>query len=205
MIVAQSADRFRPYLLTGERVLWSGQPKQGFAFSGRDAFLIPFSLLWGGFAIFWNAMVWLIPDTGNGNPDWFFRLWGLPFLVIGLYLIFGRFIHDSSIRRRLSYAVTDQRVLVLRSGRSPKFTSLDLHRLPRLELSEHRDGTGTISFDAGYPFLSSGRGSGYWVPALGSATQFFRIADPRKVYELIRNQYQPHAPAPASAWAVRPG
>src|SRR5689334_10419235 len=103
----QSFQPFRPYLLTGERLLWSGQPKQGIALSTRDTFLIPVSLIWGGFAIIWNAMVWLGPfDTNSaGEPDWFFKLWGLPFLVIGLYLIAGRFFHDAHIRKKLLYGV----------------------------------------------------------------------------------------------------
>ena len=81
-----SGDLFRSYLLTGERVLWTGRPKQGITLSGRDGFLIPFSLLWGGFAIFWNIGVWTFPDTGE-NVDWFFRLWGVPFLVAGIYIM----------------------------------------------------------------------------------------------------------------------
>jgi hypothetical protein len=189
-----TGDVFRSYLFAGERVLWSGQPKQGLALSGRDTLFIPFSLMWGGFAIFWNFGVWfMIPDSGGDNPDWFFRLWGLPFLVIGIYLIIGRFFHDASIRKHLFYAVTNQRILVLRGLRSSKLTSLDIHHLPRLELSEHRDGTGTIAFDGDTSFFSLGgrNGFGYWVPALGSATQFFGIDNPRKVYEIIRNQ--PHA------------
>ena len=172
-------------LFAGERIVWTGQPKQGLVLGARDFLLIPFSLLWGGFAIFWNASVWTIPSTGEG-PDWFFRLWGLPFLIIGLYVIAGRFLHDALLRRRLTYGVTNQRILVAR-GRS-KVTSLDIQRLPRLELSEHRDGTGSIDFEENSMF--SGRtmnGLGVWLPALAGA-QFFRIASPRGVYEMIRNQ-----------------
>ena len=179
---------FQAYLFTGERILWTGQPKQGLMLSGRDAFLIPFSLLCGGFAIFWNAIVWLARfDTNSGgDPVWLFRLWGLPFLILGIYLIAGRFFHDARIRKKLFYAVTGQRILVLRGS---KFTSLDIHRLPRLELSEHRDGTGTLAFEANNNMSWGGMsGFSWWLPALSGATQFFRIRNPRQVYELIRNQ-----------------
>lgn len=188
----QRTDVFRPYLLTGERVLWTGQPKQGIALSGRDIFLIPFSLFWGGVVIIWNVIAWVAPFERNGAdgaPLWFFPLFGLPFLAVGLYMIFGRFLHDASIRKHIHYAVTDQRVLILREKRSAKITSLDLKRLPRLELSEHRDGTGTLSFDIGDSmFMGRMNGFGAWVPSLSAASQFFRISEPRKVYELIRNQ-----------------
>jgi hypothetical protein len=187
MTAIQPLNRFQSYLFPGERILWTGQPKQGLALSGKDALLIPFSLLWGGFAIFWNIGVWTFPDTGQ-SIDWFMRLWGLPFLVAGLYLIVGRFIHDAAIRKHLFYAVTEQRILVLRGLDSAKLKSVDIHRLPKLELSEHRDGTGTIEVDGDNSFFGSRtNGFGYWTPALSSATQFFRIDNPRKVYELIRN------------------
>lgn len=110
----------KPHLFPGERVLWTGQPKQGLALSGRDAFLIPFSLLWGGGAIFWNVQVWSFPETGQGGPEWFFRLWGLPFLIAGVYLIIGRFIHDAALRKNALYGVTDQRVLLIRGLTSSK-------------------------------------------------------------------------------------
>lgn len=186
---------FQPFLFSDERILWSGQPKQGLAFSGRDTLLIPFSLMWGGFAIFWNLMVWLGPfGTSSGDsPDWFFKLWGLPFLFVGLYFIAGRFFHDAWLRKTLFYAVTDKRILVLRGS---KITSLDIHRLPRLELSEHRDETGTLAFEATNTVPFGGmNGFSWWVPALSSSTQFFRIEGARKVYVLIRDQAQQSAVA----------
>ncbi len=187
-----SGDVFRSYLFTGERILWTGRPKQGITLSGRDGFLIPFSLLWGGFAIFWNVGVWTFPESGE-NVDWFFRLWGLPFLVIGIYIMIGRFFHDAAIRKHITYAVTDQRVLILKGSRSQKFSSLDLSRLPRLELTEHRDGTGTIAFDnesSTWFGMSRNNGFDWWVPSLGASSQFFRIDNPRRIYELIRDRSQ---------------
>ena len=182
-------DSFGPYLLSSERILWTGRPKQGILLSARDVLLIPFSLMWGGFAIFWNYGVWTMGNGDDGGPGLFFKLWGLPFLVAGLYFIIGRFLHDMAIRKSLIYAVTDQRVLVLRGSRSPKLTSLDIHRLPRLELSEHRDGSGTIAFESSSVLSAYAmNGFAWWIPTLGNSAQFYRISNPRTAYELIRNQ-----------------
>ena len=54
--VTVTASPLRSLLRPGERVLWEGQPDV-WAYSMRGAwYLIPFSLLWGGFAIFWEVM-----------------------------------------------------------------------------------------------------------------------------------------------------
>jgi hypothetical protein len=192
MTAFQPIDPFRPYLFPGERVLWIGRPKQGLALRGQDALLIPFSLLWGGFAIFWNYGVWTFPKTGSAD-GWFFKLWGLPFLAIGLYLIVGRFFHDAWIRRNLNYAVTNKRVLILSGFGSSKLTSREISSLPMLELIEKQGGTGTLIFDSedlGYSTLVGNRSWGQWTLARTANKQFFRIDNPRKVYELIRNQSQ---------------
>ena len=183
----RTRDLLRPHLFPAERILWSGQPKQGVALSGRDALLIPFSLAWGGFALFWNFGVWSSSSTGEGM-DWFFRLWGLPFLIVGVYLIIGRFIHDAALRKTVVYGVTDQRVVLMGGLVWTKFSSLDIRRLPKLELTEHRDGTGTIDFEGGDSMRWSGGGFDEWTPALGRSKRFFRISNAREAYQIIRKQ-----------------
>jgi hypothetical protein len=91
-------------------------------FTGRNALLIPFSLLCGGFAVFWEATV-----VQASAPD-LFRLWGVPFVLIGLYLIAGRFMVDAWIRGKTRYAVTNRRILIARSGSFSNFTALSLER-----------------------------------------------------------------------------
>jgi hypothetical protein len=77
-----------------ERLIWSGQPLPGLRLMPADALLIPFSLMWCGFAVFWEATVIA------SNAPLLFRIWGIPFVVIGLYFVFGRFFFDAWKRSR---------------------------------------------------------------------------------------------------------
>lgn len=159
-------------------------------FGRKDALIIPYSLIWGSFAIFWNYEAWTSLGTGQSG-NWFMRLLGLPVLVAGLYFILGRFIHDALIRKSLCYGVTDRRILIMRGAAN--LTSRDIGALPMLDLSEISDGTGTIAFDSdemGYSVFHGARHSGGWTLSRDANRQFFRIGNPRHVYELIRNQIQ---------------
>ena len=79
------------------------------------------------------------------------RLGGLVMLIVGVYAVIGRFLLDGYMRRHLSYVVTDRRAIIARTGPWPTRLSLDLARLPHLELKEMPDGTGTILFGAPRP------------------------------------------------------
>ena len=97
----------RSQLASNEKLLWTGQPRRGLRLRATDALAIPFSLLWCGFAIFWEWSV-----LKQGAPG-FFALWGIPFVAIGLYVVFGRFFVDALQRARTYYALTDQRALII--------------------------------------------------------------------------------------------
>lgn len=185
-------DNFRDRLLPGESIAWSGRPSTALLLTSRDIFLIPFSLLWGGFAIFWEATALNIGTKASENahttvPD-IFPLFGIPFVLIGLYFIFGRFFADAWIRSRLRYAVTNQRVLTLRKGMGSKFTAIALDKLPALTFTERSNGRGTIRFGEAAPMWGYSR-SGFngWTPSSEATPQFINIPDVRRVFDQIQS------------------
>ena len=177
-------DDLRQTLLPGERVLWEGEPYKGLILRPIEAFLIPFSLLWGGFAVFWNVGVWFTDKNVSDLP---FKLFGVPFLIAGLYITVGRFLLDMRMRSHLHYAVTDRRILIYRQGGNSTAKSVDIKRLPSIELNERRDGYGTIRFGAAMSYFN-GRNFGIWQPTFDPTPQFLRVPSVRSVYELIQKQ-----------------
>lgn len=174
-----SGSALREHLLAGESVLWEGAPKSGLLFTSRDIFLIPFSLLWLGFVCFW-----LFGVSAAGAPG-FFYLFGLVFLMIGLTISFGRFGVDAYVRANTFYAVTTQRVLILRRGPLSDFTAIALTRLPPVKLKQGTDGRGSILF--GETTNAYARMS-IWTPSLDPTPQFLAIADVQRVYNLIQSR-----------------
>lgn len=171
-------------LLPHERVLWSGAPEQGIRFTSKDLFMIPFSILWGGFAIFWEVSV-----MTDGAPL-FFRLWGIPFVVIGLYLMVGRFFLDAWARRNIVYAVTDRRVLINRKRPFPKLTAVAHDQIGPVNLVEEKEGKGTILFETPQYGYGERRSSGYWSPAFDTSPQLIGIDDARKVFAMVQEARQ---------------
>lgn len=173
-------DTLRRELGSSERLVWFGQPQQGFMLRASDAFMIPFSLMWGGFAIFWEASVL------HSNAPAFFVLWGIPFVLVGLYMIFGRFWTDARLRANTFYGVTSERILIVSGFFSRQTKSLNLETLADLSLSEKADGSGTITFGS-MPYWAWMYSGAAW-PGMGMqlVPQFESLPDARTVYDLIR-------------------
>lgn len=163
-----------------ETVLWSGAPPPGLRLRRVDAVLIPFSLMWGSFSIFWEGTV-----MASGAP-WFFRLWGVPFVFVGLYLIAGRFFVDAFFRERTSYTVTDRAAYVARDGVLPAVRRYAGSALDSIQFEPQANGAGTIRFGAQIPLWWSFRGGRSWsVWNDASLDAFQSIPDAQRVYGLV--------------------
>ncbi|WP_267380576.1 MULTISPECIES: hypothetical protein [unclassified Sphingomonas] len=173
-------DGAKRQLLSGEQIVWEGRPYSGLVLRPIEVFLIPFSLVWGGFALFWNTSVW------TTNADLSFKLFGLPFLIAGLYVTVGRFFVDIYLRKRTAYFVTNKRVLIARGANGSSVKSLDINRLPSLELHERSDGSGTIRFGASGSWFNGANSFGMWQPTFDPTPQFIRVPQVRSLYQLIQ-------------------
>jgi hypothetical protein len=187
-LMTTNADPFAERLVRGEKVIWRGRPQQGLMLTRRDGLLIPFSLVWGGFTIFWESTVLRMPTAPT-----FMALFGAAFVLVGLFLMFGRFFLDAWIRSGVFYALTDRRILILRSRPSISFQSVNLDRLPEATLNETSNGRGTIRFGPAFS-IWNGRAMGgswaVWVASLDPTPQFLAIEDVEKVFASIQERVQ---------------
>jgi hypothetical protein len=180
-----AALKIQPELLSGESLQWAGKPNPGVIFHSDDWYLVPFSLLWGGFTIFWEASVLGYWARQPRSPSTFMVIWGIPFILIGQYMIWGRFLYDAWLKRRTYYAVTNRRVLVLQEGWQRETKSNYLEGIPAIE----REGTttGTIWFGEKYsPFSGRAprrRSTSHF--KIGHIPVFADIDDVDSVYRLV--------------------
>ena len=167
------------YLDSHERLIWTGEPKTGIVFRLTDLFIIPFSLVWCGFAIFWLVMA-----VSMGAP-FFFSMFGVPFVVVGLYFVFGRFIVDAIQRKNTVYAITDSRIMIKTGVYTKSVQSFNIQTLADIQYYEKSDGSGTINIGPQNPMMRWGSGMNWWPSANSVGSSLDLIPDVRMVYEQI--------------------
>lgn len=171
----------RSQLTRNEKLLWSGQPRGGIKLRAADALMIPFSIMWGGFAVFWEMSV-----LKQGAPG-FFALWGIPFVLIGVYLIVGRFFVDAWQRARTYYALTNQRAIIVSGLVGQKVKSLPLRAMSDITLSERADGSGSIALGPASGPYGWMAGSGWLGMSRYLPPTFEMIENVRHVHTLLRD------------------
>jgi hypothetical protein len=164
-------------LQPGEQILWSGRPDSRALLTPGDAFAIPFGLLFLGFSVFWERVAF------TSQAPFFFRLWGVPFIVVGVYLVVGRFMHTWYVLKQTVYAITDRRAIVVSRRR---WVDSPIQGQP-VSVTSSRSGRASVAIGTpvpmfvggpmsvgpgGAPIFSSRRRVRYLAPVT-----FFQVAD----------------------------
>jgi len=182
---------FKQELLKDEQILWTGQPNPDIIFTSMDWFLVPFSIIWGGFAILWEltalGIIFFAKTQGTDAPI-IFPIFGIPFVIIGLYFIFGRFIYKKWKKKRTYYAVTNKRVLIITNTKNRDIVTKFINNISTIKYSQKSNGNGTIRF-GNFNYLVdlyANTGMEIFIGFMGnSTTSFFDIDNVKDVYNLV--------------------
>ena len=165
-----------------ERLIWAGEPKEGIFFRTSDVFFIPFSLVWGGGAIFLEY--YLIAN----NMPLFFAIWGIPFVLFGLYMMVGRFYVEARTRASTAYGVTNQRIIIITQFLYKRMQCIPLKTIDDFIIEQRNDGSGTIIIRGQIPF--SRYSSLKWPGLRPTVPSLEFILNVRTVYDSLRNAKQ---------------
>ena len=176
----------RPELARDERLLWSGVPGQGLRWRASDWFAVPFTVVWLYLVMFGTSRHGIQAD----QPPLYLRPEIIPFVLVGGYMLVGRFLVDWYQRTRTYYGLTDQRVIILGGLFNRQVKSLTLATLSDITLDARSNGSGTITFGPGAS-ASSWFGRTSWRGVNNrQAPAFDLIEDVRKVYAMVREAQQ---------------
>ncbi|GAB5521859.1 MAG: hypothetical protein RhofKO_41100 [Rhodothermales bacterium] len=174
-----------------EEILWAGQPDEWEA-SKRGWPIFGFAIPWTLFSIFWMfaAAGFGMPNFGDGTG--FFALFGIPFVLIGLFMLASPFFMARNAKHTV-YVVTDQRALIFTGKDSVEVETYAPNELNSLDRTIRSNGTGSIRFKEP-PKAKNNRNS---VQLKLDKSGFYGIPDAQYVYDTLR-QLQASGTTPAS-------
>ena len=132
-------------LKSGEKVVWAEQPiPELYKKAGLAVWL--FFIPWTLFSMFWiaGAAGFKIPDFSQGGFE-LFPLFGLPFLLIGLWGLLLPF-RIKKQAQEMVYVITNLRAFSIEGIKTVKFKSYNPKEFSQLERKQNQDGTGDITF-----------------------------------------------------------
>lgn len=172
---------------TGEEILWQGQPGRGIIWSevlGKQAFM---GAILAGFAVFWISGA---RQSSPGDQPIFallFPLAGVPFLLLGLWMLIGHRIWDAWLRSGTYYTLTNRQAYISKHVLGRR--SLETWPLEALSALKLVDGhPGSVLFEPDQATKIRHARPDPIKPPLGHAKApigFRQIEDPRRVYRLI--------------------
>jgi hypothetical protein len=172
---ASADEELRGLLDSEERLIWSGQPHQGVDF---DFGLLLITL----FSVAWIGGIGIAVFKGFSEEHWSSRgLVGILFLIAGTLPLAIALVIAPAVRRKTSYALTNDRVLIVTGLITRRVESLELRMMlaRNVRIVDGHDNPGWIKFD------DFAQRCGYDRNDL-CMPEFSNVADANRVGTLIR-------------------
>jgi hypothetical protein len=190
------------FLDEGEHVLWQGRPDPGIEWRQMLSPTSLFGVVFTAFSLFWMgaaaAMIW---GTGDA-PGIFvlFPLFGLPFLLIGLFMMGGNVVWAAYLRRSTIYSVTTRQVFIARDTGAGR--TLEAIRIANItDIALEGGDPGTVRIDVARPLgFRTEKIDGPDGMGMARSKRSFRLArlpEAARVFSLIRDQQRALAEAAA--------
>lgn len=179
----EDEQKIRSELRPKEQLLWCGQPYTGLLFRPIDIPITIFGLLWTVMVI--GGIVNAVAQPGHTGVLVFF----IPFICVGFFILFGRFLLDAWLRSKTVYAISDQRAMIMTGIFSQTVRSFHLDTMSEITVTERRNGYGRIVFGPANPWeqwnAPSGMGNNPLAPSA-----FECVEGVRKIYETLSDARQ---------------
>lgn len=182
-LTPEDHQRLQAELTPGEQILWSGKPNPKVIFHKDDWFAIPFSFVWVSGTLYPHGGIlreFLQPAT-----DLFGIAFASIFLVVGQYMLWGRFLYAAWRKSKVLYAVTRERVFVLSGPPFPHTIQSAIGDIPIIHQKIRTDRIGSLQF--GDPPLFRRRDSMNGLFLSSSIPVFVDIDDAPIVCSLVSN------------------
>lgn len=177
------------HLLPGEEILWDGQPRLNRQFSASSIGVSVFGIIWLSFSLFWTITAFTLTRGETGFFGILFPMFGLPFVAIGVFMVFFAPAKQRIKNRATYYYVTNKRVMInIDTQKSPTLNSMFYKDIRGLQIIQNRDNTGNIVFS---PMLGSASTYNRNTSTVPSADNcFYRVESCGDVHKLILLQQQ---------------
>lgn len=131
----------QPYVNTDEHLLWSAEAKKGIDFESKDFYSMLIAIVWC-----LGVIAWVIIGFSMGAPLWFTASIGIPGVVTGFFLLYGRFMIDAIKRKNTIYGLTENNIIIQSGLFKQRVTLINISSISSIVLrNEKKDGSGTIS------------------------------------------------------------
>ena len=107
------SNSWEDYLERDEKLIWQGAPATGLRFSTSGLGLSVFGFFFMSFSMVWVVMAFSM--GGGTGAEKLFPLFGVPFVLVGLWLVAGHWFFDAYKRKYARYALTNKRAIIARA------------------------------------------------------------------------------------------